>query len=156
MPRSKEVTLGGVSYTIEQAPMRTNREWRQSFEAPVMELVQLIADAPNLEISINDIRRITNVIKDVLLGSVDLLLEALFRYSPALAADRERIENEAYDDEAMAALGVCLLLANPLDMVLSGIRGSPMIQTPTNSRSVNGASGTKMPTAGRQRSTTRT
>lgn len=156
MPRSKEVTLGGVNYVIEQLPMRPNREWRESLGAHVLTLAQLLADAPNLEITVKDIQRIISVGKDVLLGSVDLLLEALFRYSPALAADRERIESEAYDDEAMAALGVVLTLAYPLGIVLSAIPGLPMSQTSTNLRSVNGANGTKTPTAARPRSTTRT
>src|SRR5690348_3858385 len=116
MPRSKQVTLGGVTYTLEQLPMKPNKAWRDSLGAPVMALTQLIADAGDLELKAADIQRLIGVVKDLLLGSMDLLLEALFRYSPALAADRERIENEAYDDEAMAALGVALTLAYPLDM----------------------------------------
>jgi hypothetical protein len=156
MPRSKEVTLGGATYTIEQLPMRANKEWRDSLGAPVMTLAQLLTDAPNLEVSFSDIQRIIGAVKDLLLGSVDLLLEALFRYSPELAADRERIESEAYDDEAMQALGVVITFAYPLGIALSAIPGLPTTRTSTNSRSVNGASGTKPATAGRQKITTKT
>lgn len=158
MPRSKEATLGNVTYAIEQLPMRANKEWRDSLGAPVMELVNLVQNIGDLELTAQDIGKLVSVVKDVLLGSMDLLLDALFRYSPKLAADRERIEAESYDDEAIAALGVCIGLAYPLDMALTGLiaGGLPVTATSTNSRSPNGANGTQKHTAGRHRTTSKT
>ena len=59
------------------------------------------------------------VVSDTLLGSIDLLQDLLFAYSPALRADRERIEATAYDEEAMTALIEVLKLAYPFGVVLS-------------------------------------
>lgn len=157
MPRSKDVTLGGVTYRIEQLPMRANRLWRDELGVPVMQLVDFMRGLGDLELKTDDLLKIGNVVKDLLLGSMDKLLEALFAYSPTLAADRERIEDEAYDDEAIAALGVCVSLAYPLDMAVTGLMGGglPVTQTSTNSRSVNGVNGTQKHKAERHRSTTK-
>lgn len=158
MPREKTVVLGGQEYQISQLPMRLNKEWRDSVGAPVLGLVQLVQDNADLELNAESLRKIVGIVKDLLLGSMDLLLDALFRYSPLLAADRERIENESYDDEAITALGVCVSLAYPLDMALTGLRGGGLPVTPisTNSYSRNMANGTKKHTADRPRSTSKT
>jgi hypothetical protein len=158
MPRSKQITLAGKEYSIEQLPMRANKEWRDSLGKPVLSLIQLIQDFGSLEFKPSDIGRIITVVKDLLLSSMDTLLDALFAYSPALAADRERIENEAYDDEAIAALGACVALAYPLDQALTGLKlgGLPVTSTSTNSPSRNGGNGTKLPTTGPRRTTTKT
>lgn len=157
MPRSKDVTLAGVTYRIEQLPMRANKEWRDNLGAPVMGLINLIQGFGNLELKTEDILKIVGVVKDLLLNSMDTLLNALFSYSPVLETDRERIETEAYDDEAIAALGVVVGLAYPLDQVLTGpIRGLVGIPTSTRSPLPSGANGTNKPTAGRHRATTKT
>ena len=64
------------------------------------------------------------VVSDTLLGSIDLLQDLLFAYSPALRADRERIEATAYDEEAMTALIEVLKLAYPFGAVLSLVSGA--------------------------------
>jgi len=154
--RSKVVTLGGQEYRIDQLPMRPNREWREQLGEPLTELVSLLGGFQNLQIdSAGGIAKIITVIKDVLLGSMDRLLEALYAYSPVLAADRERIEREAYDDEALAALGVAVSLAYPLDMALAVLKPGGLSAMPisSNSRSVNGGNGTPMPTVPRKRTT---
>lgn len=156
MPRSKDVILGGETYKVEQLPMRANKEWRDSLGAPVMQLIDLVQNFDDLELKASDLLRITDVVKSLLLGSMDTLLDALFRYSPALNADREHIEETAYDDEAIAALGVIIGLAYPLDQVLTGLRGLPVTPISMNSRSMSGVNGTKKPTVAPQRSTSRT
>jgi hypothetical protein len=157
MPRTKTVTLGGQEYLIQQLNMRANKEWRDSLGVPVMQLVDFMRGMGDLELKTDDLLKIGNVVKELLLGSMDTLLDALFAYSPALMADRERIEVEAYDDEAIAALGACVALAYPLDRVLMGLTvGSPATAISMNSRSANGASGTKKHSAERQRATSKT
>ncbi|PYJ11275.1 MAG: hypothetical protein DMF06_03425 [Verrucomicrobia bacterium] len=154
--RSKTVVLGGKEYRIDQLAMRPNREWREKLGQPVTELASLLGGFQSLQVdSAGDIAKIVTVVKDLLLGSMDLLLDALFKYSPALEADRERIEREAYDDEALAALGVAVSLAYPLDMALLVLRpgGLPGTAISTNSPLANGANGTPLPSVPRRRTT---
>lgn len=132
--------------------MRANKEWRDSLTEPVNKIVALLQNYKDIEINNGaDIVGLVVVVKDVLFGGMDMLLDALFAYSPTLQADRERIENEAYDDEAIAALGAVLGLAYPLDRLLTVWSGPAVMQTSTNSLSMNGKSGIK-PTA-RQKTT---
>lgn len=148
MPRTKEVALGGQTYAIEQLPMRQNREWREKLAAPVTELMALLESNKDLEIgSVSDLAGILGLAKELLLGSMDLLLDALFAYSPVLQADRARIEAEAYDDEAIVALVEVVRLAYPLGMALAAFRGLPVMPTSTSLPLPNGAAGTKQPTA---------
>lgn len=154
MAREKTVTLGGQTYTIAQLPMRQNREWRDHLAQPITDLLALLQGNADLEIgSVADLTRIIGVGKDLLLGSMDLLLDALFAYSPALQADRERIEAEAYDDEAITALASVVALAYPLGMALAALRGSSVMPTSTSLPSPNGGAGTKQPTAARPKRT---
>lgn len=154
MPRTKDVVLGGKEYSIQQLPMRANREFRDRLAAPVEELMNLLEGNVDLEIgSVSDLVSIIGVAKNLLLGSMDILLEALFAYSPELRADRERIEAEAYDDEAMEALAAVMALAYPLMRALAALRGSSVMPTSTNLPSTNGGSGTKQPSAGHRKRT---
>jgi len=62
----------------------------------------------------NDLAELVQVLRHTLIGSIDMLQDLLFAYSPVLAADRERIEAEAFDEEALAAFVEVLKLAYPL------------------------------------------
>jgi hypothetical protein len=154
MPRTKTVELGGRAYEIAQLPMRANAEWRAQLAEPITQLLALLEGNADLEIgSVSDLAQIVRLGKRLLLGSMDLLLDALFAYSPELSADRERIEAEAYDDEAIAALASVVALAYPLGLALtalSGLRGTP---TSTNSPSANGDGGTRQRSAARPKRT---
>lgn len=145
MPRTKTVTLAGQDYEVVQLPMKGNKEWRDRLTGPVDKIVALLQNYRDIEINTGaDIAGLVLVVKDILLGGMDLLLDALFDYAPALAADRERIENEAYDDEAIAALGGVIGLAYPLDRLLTmWFPGQSATPTSTNSASQNGRPGTK-------------
>lgn len=156
MPRTKEVALGGQTYAIEQLPMRQNREWREKLAAPVTELMALLESNKDLEIgSVSDLAGIIGLAKDLLLGSMDLLLGALFAYSPTLQADRERIEAEAYDDEAINALGAVVALAYPLGLALTALRTGGLVATPisTSLPSTNGGGGIAQPSAASRKRT---
>lgn len=145
MSRTKILTLAGQEYTVEMLPMRQNKEWRDKLTMPVDKIVSLLMNAQDIEINTGaDIIGLVAVVKDVLLGGMDLLLDALFDYSPALAADRERIENEAYDDEAIEALGGVIGLAYPFDQLVSvWLPGRSVTPTSTKSVLPNGAHGTR-------------
>lgn len=145
MPRVKTITLAGQDYEVAQLPMKGNKEWRDRLTEPVDKIVALLQNYRDIEINTGaDIAGLFLVVKDILLGGMDLLLDALFDYAPALAADRERIENEAYDDEAIAALGGVIGLAYPLDRLLTvWFPGQSATPISTNSASQNGRPGTK-------------
>jgi hypothetical protein len=144
MPRSKPVKLGGKTYPITQLAMRSNKEWREKLGSPVTALISLLQNIGDIKIeTAADLVPLINVVKTLALGSMDVLLDALFDYAPILRDDRERIEDESYDDEAIAALGVVISLAYPLDQVLTTFRGLPVMPTSTSSDSPNGDSGTK-------------
>lgn len=144
MPRSKQVILGGQQYTIEQRSMKQNLAFRDKVTDPIQKIAVLLTSWKDIEISNGgDILALIGVVKDVLLGSMDIVIGALFSYSPTLEADRERIENEAYDDEAIAAFGEVLKLAYPLDQLVSVWSGRNATQTSTNLLTPNGVIGKK-------------
>lgn len=125
MPRTTTVTLGGKAYTVQELPIRASRRWRERASAPLHELVGTLegVDA-TLTATIRDAddmaeaaRHVVGVLRSgtsVLTASVDTMLDLLFAYSPALAEDRERIEEEAYTSEAVEAFTEVLKLAFPL------------------------------------------
>lgn len=144
MPRNRTVTLADKEYSIVQRNMRDNKDWREKLSAPVNKIIGLMRNYKNIEIgTAADIASIVSLFSDILLGSMDILLDAMFAYSPELESDRERIESESYDDEAIAALGEIIRLAYPLDRFLSVWTGQVETQTSTNSALQNGAAGTK-------------
>jgi hypothetical protein len=154
MPRSKTVILAGKEYSISQLNMRANKEFRERITDPVNKIIALVQNYQTIEInSAADIAGLVMVIKDVLFGSMDLLLDSLFAYAPELAADRERIEQEAFDDEAIAALGAVASLAYPFDRLITAWGGPVATLTSTNSVLPNGAVGTKKQLAGHRKNT---
>jgi hypothetical protein len=154
MPRSKTVILAGQEYSISQLNMRANKEFREHITEPANKIIALVQNYQNIEInSAADIAGLIMVVKDVLFGSMDLLLDSLFAYAPELAADRERIEQEAYDDEAIAALGAVAALAYPFGQLVSVWGGPNVTLTSTNSALPNGAAGTKKQLAGHRKTT---
>lgn len=112
--REATVTLAGKEYTIQALPMKAAREWRSEFAMPLQQILGVLRRMDKVEL--DDLGGVAEVLQQVggyLLSSVDTLVEALFAYSPVLAADREYIEGHADDTEAMAALWEVLKLAYP-------------------------------------------
>lgn len=118
------VRLGGQSYTVKALPIRQSKAWRKQLEGPFRELSTALESAGSVELtSGGDIARLVRSFSGTLIGSIDLLLDLLFAYSPALAADRERIEAEAFDEEALAAFAEVLKLAYPFGQLLALVNG---------------------------------
>lgn len=144
--RQAKVTLGGREYTLSTPPIRRSKEWRHKLARPFGDLAKAIELAGSVELSVADIPNIGDLVKrfaGTLIGSVDTMLDLLFDYSPALAADREWIEENAYDEEALEAFTEALKLAYPLDTILAMVSGRTVNRTSPNSPSANGASGQK-------------
>ncbi len=123
MSKTITVELGGQPYTIQALPMKASRQWRESLGQPFAQLVDSLTQASTMQVDdLGNIGALVEVIKTVALGSVDLCVDALFAYSPELAADRERIEAEAYDEEAINAFVEVLKLAYPFGAVLTMVQ----------------------------------
>ena len=94
----KQVTveLGGSEYTITPLTMRKSREWRQQLDAPIARMIESFRMFQVVEVSdLNAIGQLLDNLRGVALGSVDLCAEAVFSYSPELAAARDTIEETA-------------------------------------------------------------
>lgn len=118
--RERLVTLAGQTYAVQALPMKAAREWRRQFGEPLNVILGVLQNAENIELtSLADVGGLLTQVGGLLLGSVDVLVEALFAYSPALAADRARIEEEADDVEALGALWEVLQLAYPFGSLIA-------------------------------------
>ena len=142
--RGTTVTLGGKTYEVQTLPIRAAREWRDKFQKPFQEIATALSGMDNIELSSGkSVSELINVLRETLLHSPDTILEMLYAYSPIIAADKERIEAEAFDDEVMAALVGVLKLAYPFGSLLNLIPGPVNKPTLTNSPAPSGASGQK-------------
>ena len=98
-----QVSVAGRDYTITPLPIKKNREWRKQFEAPIQDAANLLAevggyadqefaDASNMIGSIGKAvsGKLPTVINH-LLGSADMITDAVFDYSPAMKKDRKQL-----------------------------------------------------------------
>lgn len=151
MPRQAKVVLGGREYTIVTPPIRASKAWRESLARPFGSLTAALETAGSVELDVRQLTDIAGMVRNfsgVLIGSIDTMLELLFQYSPVLAQDREWIEENAYDEEALEAFTATIKLAYPLEILREIISGPSASKTSSNSPSPNGVSGKKKtPTA---------
>lgn len=127
------VRLAGKDYRVEPLTVRPSKAFRKRVGDALSGMTDLIADALRptgavgtpvegpAEISAS-IKEIGRLLSERLIGSTDLAADLLFEYSPILAEDRERIENEAYDDEIIAAFVEVLKLLYPFESLASIFR----------------------------------
>lgn len=125
-----EITLAGRNYTIESLKFRAERVWRKKYDMPIANLIGAIANVK--ELSTKEFEKTTDLLKEVglvllshandlmkaLLDSPDIIFEAICDYSPALAADRAFIEENAYQDEISAVFIEVLKIAYPFGSLL--------------------------------------
>lgn len=143
MAKTVTVQLADREYTISALPIRRSKAWREQLAMPFAELTRILEGAGNIEINqFGDIAALVRTVSGTLLGAVDQMLHLMFEYSPELAADREYIEENAYDEEALVAFTEVLKLAYPLGRLLAVVTGRQESLTSSNSLSRNGASGT--------------
>lgn len=144
MTKSVTVKLGGQSYKVEALPIRQSKLWRDKLSQPFAQITHALEGAGTIEINqFGDIAGLVRTLSGTLLGAIDTVLDLMFSYSPALAADRERIEENAYDEEALDAFAAILGLAYPFGRLLAVVSGRRETQTLPNLPSQNGVSGTK-------------
>lgn len=122
MPQSVTVTLAEREYLVKELPSRRNMAWRQALGKPFGELVDALTRAPSMRVDdaagLAQIGDLVRMLTARVIGSIDLMREAVFDYAPALAEDRERIETEGYDSEVVGAFTEVLKLAFPFGQVI--------------------------------------
>lgn len=141
--KSETVTIGEKPYTIREAKRKANAKWRQRFQAEFVEIAALIEGLPKTDLTADAIGGLLNQIVAKVGGSVDILAELVFAYSPELAADRETIEEEAYDSEIMAAFTAVLKLAYPFGSVIETLSSLAELGRKGKSTSPNSSSSTE-------------
>ena len=139
------VTLASKSYTIEALSIKKSRAWREQFSAPFGQIVAMFTQTQGVDLTRPEaVGQLLSGLKDLLLGSTDIVVRMIFAYAPQLEADRDYIEEHGTDDEAVAALLEVLKLAYPFGGVLSLVQtGLTAMATSKNSHS---QSGEKTPT----------
>lgn len=118
--RTVEVTLDGESFTIQELRSRENRAWRQQLEGEFEELVGLLENAPETEIT--DAEALAGLVRSVsgkLLGSIDIIGELVVAYAPTL----ETAVADGYDSEIMDAFTKVLGLAYPFGPLMDRLLG---------------------------------
>ena len=166
MPKTVHVTLAGRQYPIIEKPIGVASVWRdrlrkskamQIFESLDVAMMQLVAVGDSItdedgnltswaNVNVSEVigvAKILPVVVNGLASSIDEIEEMIFAYSPELAADREWIEQNAYDDEAVSVFVEVLKICYPILAAWGLVRGPQAAQTGRSLPSKNGASGQK-------------
>jgi len=127
------VTLAGREYAVTPLPIKKNREWRKQFEAPIKDAANLLAEVGSYAtVEYKDAgdmignlgKAISGSLSPVinhLLGSADLITEAVFLYSPEIKKDKKYIEENGFDTEIVTAFLAILSLAFPFGQAIQGL-----------------------------------
>jgi hypothetical protein len=135
------VSLGGQAYTVVELKRKANSVWRQKLQAEFADIAQLIGDLSNIKIKDGEaLKNVMVTVTSRVSSSLDLALELVIAYSPALENDRDRIIEEAYDSEILQAFVAILGLAYPFGSVLSTISGLAGLGRQAQSIGANSAS----------------
>jgi hypothetical protein len=123
--KAATVEIGGRSYAVEALPIRKARTWRQALEERMGGALAALLEVSTLALQSFEtpddlLKGATNVILQrfaevftTLIRSSDLVAECAFDFSPALAGDRDWIEEHGTDEEMTRAFIQILGLAYP-------------------------------------------
>lgn len=153
MDLTKKVKLGGREYTIHRLTMKANQEWRAKLDARLLQLAGALKGLGTDESMTGDIAVILQMVSTLVLKNIDALIDLLFEFSPELAANREQIENEAYDEEAFEALQEVVRWGIPLESISKLLPGLPGMGIGMSLPLPNGANGTSKSKAGHRAAT---
>lgn len=117
---SVQGNLGNKDYEIQPLPIKESREWREKFQKPFREIIAAFRVAGNVEVTDGaEVASLLTAFSGILLGSTDKLIDMLFEYSSPLSADRDHIEANATNAEAISAFVEVLKLAYPFSAMFS-------------------------------------
>lgn len=123
------VTLAGKAYEIEQLNRRKSKPWRAKYLAPMTGLVDGLRNLAGVDFSGVENAQLMQMLGgtsgnalDTVLNVLDYdaMFDALCEYSPAIAKDREDLEESDafYDQEISAAFWALVQLASPFGVVV--------------------------------------
>jgi len=166
MPKTAQIALAGRPYVLTEKHSGPATAWRnhlnasqtmrifQSLDEAVVQLVGVLDQMTDnegkmkkmseVDVNVSDIIGIGSTLPVVVNGlshSIDEIKDMLFDFSPELQADREWIDQNAYDSEIVVAFVEVLKLCFPFLAVLDLVTGPSGRSTSTSLPSPNGASG---------------
>lgn len=113
--KTVEVTIAEKTYEIQALTIKPTRVWQQRAQQPLNMMLQAIESAQTTELSdIGSLVALAREVSTVLLGATDIVLELTLAYAPNLAADRDYIEENGYNEEIMTAFIEVLKMVYPL------------------------------------------
>jgi len=121
-----QATLGGQKYDIRPLPIAQARAWRQNVKDPLQVIISTVAGLPDISLQDLELSSIVGLVQHVfttVADAPDILLAWLYAYAPNIAADKERIENEAFDAEVADAFAQVVKQVYPLGRLASAIGG---------------------------------
>lgn len=131
--KTVQVSVAGREYTITPLPIKKNREWRKQFDAPIRDAANLLAEVGSYaDGEFEDMKKMVteigaavsgslSAVVSHLLGSADLITEAVFNYSPAMKKDRKYIEENGFDTELVSCFISILGLSFPFGTAIRGL-----------------------------------
>lgn len=128
------VVLGERKYTVKALPVGASKRWREAFAQEIEGLlgaVQYAGEAMSKQIgSGGELGQLVaglggalaSSVGPTLLGAPDRMLLMVYAYAPQIGADHEYIEEQAYDEQVMAAFVEVVKLAYPFGGLLALVR----------------------------------
>lgn len=161
MPKTVKVELGGREYVVAEKFSGITERWRKHLRESavfvtlqslddVVALVGKVIDANEEKLdvaSITSLARFVPAILNSLSNSMDDIKALIFDYVPEMKADEKWLGENVYDSEYVPVFVEVLKINFPIMAALDLIRGPKALGTSTNLPTMNGAIGTKKPTA---------
>jgi hypothetical protein len=123
MPSTK-VNIAGREYEIAALTIRQSRAWRTELESLFDGVASILSSGDTRITDKGSVQALLGQLKDLIVRAPDKAAELLYRYAPNIAADKEHIEENGFDEEIIAAFLEVLKLAYPLGgltRLLSGL-----------------------------------
>jgi hypothetical protein len=124
-----KIVLAERTYTVKPLPIKPARAFREGLGAEFEKIVGSLKMDTSL---LSDPQRLTELVgnlRGTIINSPDLALRIICDYSPEIAADKEYIEENGFDDEVITALVEVVKLLYPFGVLKSMMSGLP--KTPT-------------------------
>lgn len=126
MAKQITVSLGGKDYVVKQLPIRKAKAWRERLKQPFSTLSSALNSADKIELTNgSDLAGLINSLSDSVIDAPDMMFELLCLYCADIAADRDVVSDNAYDDEVQTAFVEVLKLAYPFGKLMGLIRSGP-------------------------------
>jgi hypothetical protein len=118
------VTLAGKKYTVKTLPIRQAKAFRGRFGVVFETITVALRNAPAMELGdLQSMAGLVESVSELLVNSIDQALDLVCEYAPEIAADRERIETEGYDEEVIQVFVEVLKLLYPLHQLRALMSG---------------------------------